>query len=54
MKKKRKRPKTLEERFGREYVESGERARRLLLERIEYHERKLAEERASRPKADPS
>ena len=52
MKRKRKRQKTLEERFGREYVESGERAKRMLLERIEYHERKLAEERARRESAD--
>jgi len=54
MKKKRKPPKTTEELFGREYVESGERAKRMLSERIAYHERKLAEERASRPKADPT
>jgi hypothetical protein len=52
MEKKRKRPKTTEELFDREYVESHERASRLLKERIEYHERKLAEERSRRPRGD--
>lgn len=51
MKKKRKRRKTIEELLGPEYFESHERAQRLLKARIEYHERKLAEERAARGEA---
>lgn len=51
-KKKRKRRRTIEELLGPEYFESHERAHRLLITRIEYHERKVAEERADRRQAD--
>ena len=42
---KKKRRKTAEELLGREFLESHRRTQRMLAERIEYHQRKLAEER---------
>jgi hypothetical protein len=52
MRKKRKsRRWTAEELLGREFVERHERTQRLLKERIEYHERKLTEERAAQADA---
>jgi hypothetical protein len=52
MRKKRKRRRmTAEELLGREFVERHERTQRLLEERIEYHERKLAEARAAQADA---
>jgi hypothetical protein len=47
MRKKRKRRRTIDELLGPQYRESHERAQRLLTARIEYHERKLAEERSA-------
>jgi hypothetical protein len=42
-----KKKKTVEELLGREYLESHERTNRMLAERLAYHQRKLAEERAA-------
>ena len=39
-----KRRKTIDELLGPEYLESHRRTQRMLAARIEYHERKLAEE----------
>ena len=46
MKKRKKPRKTIDDLLGPHYLESHERARRLLSARIAYHEGKLAEERA--------
>jgi hypothetical protein len=43
-----KRRKTIEEMLGREYLESHERAQKLLRERIAYHERNLAAQQSRR------
>jgi hypothetical protein len=48
MKKRKKRRKTSEELLGPEFFERHERTQRRLKARIEYHERKLAEERSAR------
>jgi hypothetical protein len=48
MKKRKNRRKTIDERLGPHYLESHERAQRLLSARIAYHEGKLAEERTGR------
>ena len=45
---KKKRKKTTEELLGREYVESHERANRIMLERLAYHERRRQAEQASK------